>query len=113
MRARKELFYIHQAILLVPFAVCRILQMDNKSMDKTDRQYKMNFLHRVFLGWLTSQISAGRVPATRQIADRAPIDLQENSDLFHRFLGEENLGEMWRQFEADHGPTPILTYFNG
>ena len=39
----------------------------------------MNYFHRVFLGWLAGEITAGRVPASRAIADMAPIESHAES----------------------------------
>jgi hypothetical protein len=74
---------------------------------------KTNYFHRVYLGWLATEISQGRVPAERQIADMASIDLEQNRDLFDRFLSEESLEDGWRELEAEQGTIAVLTYFNG
>lgn len=73
----------------------------------------MNMLHRVFLGWLASEIADCRVPAARQIADMEPIDLDQNRDLFLRFLREHDFEDLWWELEDEHGPTAMLTYHNG
>ena len=70
----------------------------------------MNYFHRVFLGWLAAEIQAGRVPASRALADMSPIDLTQNRDLFDQFLNERNQCAAWQQFEAAHGRIEVLTY---
>ena len=78
-------------------------------MDKTNAT---NYLHRIFLGWIASEIAAKRVSKARKIDDMAPIDLTFNHDLFERFLTEENQRELWNQLQREHGSIEILSYDN-
>ncbi len=76
-----------------------------------DKINKMNYFHRVFLGWLAGEIADGRVVSSRSIADMAPIDLKQNRDIFDQFLIDRNQRDNWQRLEAQYGPIEVLTYF--